>query len=117
MLNRFLAAVSAATILAPTLALALPAEGQEGWMAGHHMSYGFFGMWHGPVVFILALIAIVMIVMLALRLCEMRCRRHYHHSNAACADEKSALNTLKTRFACGEIDQDEYRSRKKALEE
>ncbi len=108
-----------AALAAPALALAATPVGQEGVATGHPYIHGAYGVWHGPLTVILTVIAVALITMLVVRICGSRCRRHHPHaySEAPNGSEKSALDMLRVRFACGEIDAEEYKARKKVLEE
>ena len=103
------------TILASGLALAAagaavsdPADGPGGYyhhMGGDGYGYGFFG---GGIM-LLTWLAIILLVVVAVKWLMDRDKPK--------SGQSSALDTLKMRFAKGEIDAEEYEARRKMLED
>lgn len=99
------------------LAVSLPAiaDGTTDGNWGHHgmMWNGGSGMWiMGPIMMLLFLAATVAIVVLVVRSLS----GHGPSQGSSSARESSALRILEERFARGEIDEEEFRKRKDALE-
>lgn len=83
---------------------AVPYEGWHGPMGGH--GWGFMG----PFFLVIVIIAIVMMF--------RGCRRgHRCGAHPPSSDAKHAIDILKERFANGEIDAEEYKEKKRVLEE
>jgi putative membrane protein len=93
--------------LAPEVAFA-----QDGYRYGPHMMWwggGWFGMILGPILFIVGLaIAIALALALARMIGPQR---------PAAPPTRTPLDTLKERFARGEIDKAEYEDRRRALQD
>ena len=108
-----------AVMITPILTLAASPQGQDGAVAGHHVYHGAHAYAHGPLTIILAVVALVLVTVFVMKICGKRCHAHHGngHSDVQGTMEKSALEMLKVRFACGEIAEEEYKSRKKVLEE
>ncbi len=99
------------------LAVSLPAiaNGTADGSWGHHgmMWNGGSGMWiMGPIMMLLFLAALVAIVVLIARALSGHGQAH----GTPAPQESSALRILEERFARGEIDEEEFRKRKDAIE-
>lgn len=94
---------------------AMADSGGDGYW-GHHgmMSGGGFGWFMAPVMMLLFLVAVVIVVMLVIRWLGGPDGGMASSSGQA---GPSARQILEERFARGEIDEEEFRKRKKALEE
>ena len=104
------AIAAGATMLSVTAALADPEGGYaDGAWAGHHMWGwgGGFGMIFGPFFMLLWLGLIVFPVVVAFR---------WLSGGTLGKSEDSALDTLRARYAKGEIDTEEFQERLKSLQ-
>ena len=98
-------AISMAAALAATSALADPGgDGQYGY--GHMMWGGGYGLFGGLMMLVFWGVIIAFIV-LAIR---------WYTDNQKVPSKSDAMNILRERFAKGEIDAEEFETRKKALE-
>ncbi|MDX1607292.1 MAG: SHOCT domain-containing protein [Candidatus Competibacterales bacterium] len=96
-----------AGVMLPVAALA---NGSSGSGYGYHHDMMWGGGWFlGPLVMLLFLAAAVAVVVLVLRWLGV--------GGPAGGQDDSALRILEERFARGEIDEEEFRQRKRALEE
>lgn len=113
--SRHLAMVLGGTLvtLAPVVAAAQPAQERYGYGPGMMWGGDWPGMVLGPFFMVIALAVAVAVVVLTVRLLG---GFHYgapsHHPPA-----RTALDTLKERFARGEIDKAEFEDRRRALGE
>lgn len=101
-------------LLVSTTATLAAAQGQGYPDHPHHWDWGggWGGMILGPFMMILLVALIVMIVVLALRWLGSSGHTATPHGSAP----KAPLDILKTRFARGEIDKDEFEDRRRILE-
>ena len=82
---------------------------------GHMMDWGF-GFMFGPVLWLIVLGLIVAGVIWLVRSTDQSRTVHGpHHASTPANGDAEALAILKMRFAKGEIDEEEYASRKKLL--
>ena len=102
----------AAFAFAVSLPAVADATADGSW--GHHgmMWNGGMGWFMGPIMMLLFLAAAVAIVVLIVR----SLGGHGPSQDAQSTRESSALRILEERFARGEIDEEEFRNRKNALE-
>jgi putative membrane protein len=97
----------------PTGVFATPGGGYN----GYHMfsgGWGWAGMIFGPLMMVVMFGIVIAIVVLIIRWIGSGTQSGLTGGNHA---ENSALDTLKDRFARGEIDADEYRERCRVLKE
>lgn len=107
----FLAALPLSTNVAAAQSTAPTQTWPENWYGGYnHMMWGNgYGM-AGGLMMLVFWGAIIALIVFAIRWFD-------GGSGSARAQRKEALDVLRHRFAKGEIDEDEFRSRKAALEE
>ena len=100
------------------LAITVPAlagTGRQGYWDHHGMMWGGGSGWFlGPLMMLLFLVVAVVVVVLVVRWLG---GPGGGVSGASGPSGKSALRILEERFARGEIDEEEFRERKRALEE
>lgn len=101
--------------LVPALLVPMAAQAQpfSGPHYGHMWDGGWHGMFFGPMMMMVFLAVIVVIVVLALR--WLGAARHGGVPHRP--RDKTPLDILKERFARGEIDEAEYQSRRRVLDE
>lgn len=93
------------TGLSPMVALADPIEGwRDGY--GHMMWGGGYGLFGGFMMLVFWGVVIALIVV-AVR---------WFSENRGGTGRRDAMDTLRDRFAAGEIDEEEFKRRKRALE-
>jgi len=102
-------AISSAFAVSDAFAQAEPYSGYHGPMGG--WSWGWGGMIFGPIMMLVFLAAAVAVVMLVIRWVG---GGPAGQANSA-PGGKTPLDILKERYARGEIDTDEFESRKRAL--
>lgn len=108
------AAFGAGLVIAMTLPALANGTGDGSW--GHHgmmWDGGGMGWFMGPIMMLLFIAAAVAVVVLLVR----SLGGHGVSQAAPPTRDGSALRILEERFARGEIDEDEFRKRKCALEE
>ena len=101
-----------ATVLLPVAALANGA-GEEGarFYGGHGMMGGWGGWFIGPIMMILFLAAFVALIVFAVRWASGP-----GQAGPSSPSQRTPLDILKDRFARGEIDAEEFESRRRVLE-
>lgn len=111
--NRLVTHIAGAGLLGATPVLAH--TGQDGAWDHHGMMWGGGGAWFmGPIMMLLLLAMLVALVVLVVRWLGGTGGSTVGMSNRK---DASASQILEERFARGEIDEEEFRQRKKALEE
>jgi putative membrane protein len=110
--NSMIATAGATVALLPTWAWAQGASDSERYAYGPHMMWwngGWYGMIFGPVFMILGLAIVITIAVLLVR---------WLGGSWQAAETLSAhapVDSLKERFACGEIDEEEFEERRRVL--
>lgn len=85
-----------------------------GWYGGGWGVGQWAGMGLGMLLFWGVVIALVVLV---LRRPGQRHEHHHHEAPHSAADQATALRILDERFARGDLDQDEYRTRRAVLQD
>jgi len=114
-----------AILLVPgSILVALPALAQDappGWRHGPGMmwdgGWSMGWMFLGPLMMILFVAAIVVLVVVALRWLTGGGQGGGHAAPPPAASGRAPLDILKERFARGEIDEEEFKRRRRILEE
>jgi putative membrane protein len=98
-------------VLMPAVALAQQPQGQY---YGHHMWNGGWGGWFlGPIMMIVFIALVVAVIVLLIRWLGGSGHAGTMHSPPG----KTPLDILKERFARGEIDEEEFKERRRVLGE
>lgn len=108
--------LQAVTTAAGALVAAAPAAAQYGggyYGHGGMWEHGWAGMILGPIMMVLVIAAIVAAVIMVVRWLSPGSRS----SGGGSTDSDRALDILRERLARGEIDEEEYTRRRRALEE
>ncbi|AXS42636.1 hypothetical protein D1F64_14545 [Breoghania sp. L-A4] len=112
------AALGALAAMPVFIASTLPAAAQTGYAPyyGHGMMwrdgpYGGFGMFLGPLFFLLVLAALVVGVIAIIRWMDKG-----RHTQDSAKQGPRALDLLKERYARGEIDSEEFEERKRIIQ-